>query len=39
VEAVRKSLETIIDYSVRQELIPRHVEVYELFNDVTQRLA
>jgi len=32
-------LETIIDYSVRQELIPRRFEVDELFNDVTRRLA
>jgi 4,5-dihydroxyphthalate decarboxylase len=39
VEAVRKSLETVIDYSVRQELIPRRFEVDELFNDVTRRLA
>jgi 4,5-dihydroxyphthalate decarboxylase len=39
VEAVHKSLETIIDYSVRQELIPRRFEVDELFNDVTRRLA
>jgi 4,5-dihydroxyphthalate decarboxylase len=39
VEAVRQSLETIIDYSVRQELIPRRFAVDELFNDVTRRLA
>jgi 4,5-dihydroxyphthalate decarboxylase len=39
VEAVRKSLETIIDYSVRQELIPRRLEVDELFNDLTRWLA
>jgi len=39
VELVRKSLETIIDYSVRQALIPRRFEVDELFNDVTRSLG
>ena len=38
VEAVRKSLETIIHYSERQGLIPRRFEVDELFNDVTRSL-
>jgi 4,5-dihydroxyphthalate decarboxylase len=36
VEAVRKSLETIIQYSERQALIPRRLSVDELFNDVTR---
>jgi 4,5-dihydroxyphthalate decarboxylase len=36
VEAVRKSLETIIRYSERQGLIPRRLSVDELFNDVTR---
>ena len=36
VEAVRKSLETIIQYSERQGLIPRRLSVDELFNDVTR---
>jgi len=39
IEAVRKSLETIIDYSVRQDLIPRRFQVDELFNDVTRSLG
>jgi 4,5-dihydroxyphthalate decarboxylase len=38
VEAVRKSLETIIQYSERQRLIPRRFSVDELFNDVTRSL-
>jgi len=38
VEAVRKSLETIIRYSERQRLIPRGFRVDELFNDVTRSL-
>jgi 4,5-dihydroxyphthalate decarboxylase len=37
-EAVRKSLETIIQYSERQGLIPRRFSVDELFNDVTRSL-
>ena len=37
-EAVRKPLETIIQYSVRQGLIPRAFAVDELFNDVTRSL-
>jgi 4,5-dihydroxyphthalate decarboxylase len=38
VDAVRKSLETIIQYSERQGLIPRRLSVDELFNDVTRSL-
>jgi 4,5-dihydroxyphthalate decarboxylase len=38
VEAVRKSLEAIIQYSERQGLIPRRLSVDELFNDVTRSL-
>ena len=38
VEAVRKSLETIIRYSECQGLIPRRFSVDELFNDVTRSL-
>jgi 4,5-dihydroxyphthalate decarboxylase len=38
VEAVRKSLETIIQYSVSQDIIPRRLSVDELFNDVTRSL-
>jgi 4,5-dihydroxyphthalate decarboxylase len=38
VEAVRKSLETIIQYAESQSLIPRRFSVDELFNDVTRVL-
>ncbi|HLJ24326.1 MAG TPA: hypothetical protein VKT71_09490, partial [Candidatus Acidoferrales bacterium] len=38
VEAVRKSLETVIRYSERQGLIPRGFAVDELLNDVTRSL-
>lgn len=38
VDAVRKSLETMIAYAQRQELIPRSFSVDELFNDVTRSL-
>jgi 4,5-dihydroxyphthalate decarboxylase len=38
IEAVRKSLETIIQYSEFQCLIPRRFSVDELFNDVTRSL-
>lgn len=38
VEANRRSLELIIDYSARQRLIPRKFEVDELFDDVTRAL-
>lgn len=39
IEANRKSLEIIIDYSFRQKLIPRKFSVDELFDDVTRVLA
>ena len=39
VEANRRSLEIIIDYSVRQKLIPRKFSVDELFDDVTRALT
>jgi len=39
VEAVRKSLETIIQYAEWQSLIPRRFSVDELFNDVTRSLV
>ena len=38
VDAVRKSLETIIQYSECQGLIPRRFQVDELFDDVTRSL-
>jgi 4,5-dihydroxyphthalate decarboxylase len=38
VEANRKTLETIIRYSRQQGLIDRHLEVDELFDDVTRAL-
>jgi len=38
VEAVRESLDTILDYSTRQGLIPRRYSVDELFNDATRSL-
>ena len=39
VEANRRSLELIIDYSFRQKLIPRKFSVDELFDDVTRGLV
>jgi 4,5-dihydroxyphthalate decarboxylase len=39
VEANRKALEKIIDYSVKQQMIPRKFTVDELFNDVTRKLG
>ena len=39
VEANRRALEIIIDYSVRQKLIPRAFAVDELFDDTTRALA
>jgi len=39
VDANRRSLEIIIDYSVRQKLIPRAFSVDELFDDTTRALA
>ena len=38
VEACRPALQTIIDYAVQQSLIPRKVEVEELFDDTTRAL-
>ena len=38
-EAVRPSLELIIDYSVKQKLIPKRFSVEELFDDTTRALA
>jgi 4,5-dihydroxyphthalate decarboxylase len=39
VEANRRSLEIVIDYSFRQNLIPRKFSVDELFDDCTRALA
>jgi 4,5-dihydroxyphthalate decarboxylase len=39
VEANRKALEKIIDYSLKQQLITKKPSVDELFNDVTRGLA
>ena len=39
VEANRRSLEIIVDYSVRQKLIPRKFSVDELFDDSMRALA
>jgi len=39
VEANRRSLEIIIDYSFRQKLIPRMFSVDELFDDCTRALV
>ena len=39
VEANRASLERIIDYSYRQQMIPRKFTVDELFDDVTRTLG
>jgi 4,5-dihydroxyphthalate decarboxylase len=39
VEANRASLERIIDYSFRQQMIPRKFTVVELFDDVTRSLG
>ena len=39
VQANRRSLELIIDYSVRQKLIPRKFSVDELFDDSVRALA
>jgi 4,5-dihydroxyphthalate decarboxylase len=39
VEANRKALERIIDYSVKQQMIPRKFSVDELFDDMTRKLA
>jgi 4,5-dihydroxyphthalate decarboxylase len=39
VEANRRSLDIIIDYSLRQKLIPRRYSVDELFDDTTRALG
>jgi 4,5-dihydroxyphthalate decarboxylase len=39
VEANRAALERIIDYSFRQQLIPRRFTVDELFDDMTRKLG
>jgi 4,5-dihydroxyphthalate decarboxylase len=39
VDAVRKPLEMIMQYSVEQKIIPRAFAVDELFDDVTRKLA
>ena len=39
IEANRRSLELIIDYTFRQGLIPRRFSVDELFDDLTRNLA
>ena len=39
VEANRRSLELIIDYSFRQQMIPRKFTVDELFDDLTRTLG
>ena len=39
IEACRPTLEIIIDYCVRQKLIPRKITVDSLFDDVTRVLA
>jgi 4,5-dihydroxyphthalate decarboxylase len=39
VEPNRRALETIIDYSLRQKLIPRRFSVDELFDDTTRALS
>ncbi|MEZ5786969.1 MAG: hypothetical protein R3D62_11010 [Xanthobacteraceae bacterium] len=39
IEEHRKSLETVIDYAARQQLIPARFAVDELFTDVTRMVA
>ena len=39
VEACRPTLEIIIDYCVRQKLLPRKIAVDALFDDTTRALA
>ena len=39
VEALRKPLEMVMQYSVEQKIIPRAFAVDELFDDVTRGLA
>jgi 4,5-dihydroxyphthalate decarboxylase len=38
-EANRKAIQTAIDWSLEQNLIPRRLEVDELFDDVTRVLG
>jgi 4,5-dihydroxyphthalate decarboxylase len=38
VENIRRSLELILKYSAQQKLIPRRVEVDELFDELTRGL-
>jgi 4,5-dihydroxyphthalate decarboxylase len=38
VENIRRSLELIIEYSVQQGLIPRQIDVDDLFDEVTRGL-
>ena len=39
VEANREALERIIDYSVQQQMIPKKIDIDNLFNDVTRKLV
>ena len=39
IKPIRRALETIIDYSLRQKLIPRRLAVDELFDDTTRALS
>jgi 4,5-dihydroxyphthalate decarboxylase len=39
VEANRAALERIIDYSVKQQMIPKKIKVDDLFDDVTRKLG
>jgi 4,5-dihydroxyphthalate decarboxylase len=39
VEANREALERIMDYSVKQQMIPERIKVDDLFDDVTRKLA
>jgi 4,5-dihydroxyphthalate decarboxylase len=37
-DACRPALQTIITYSLQQQLVPRKIEVEELFDDLTRTL-
>ena len=39
VEANRAALERVIDYSVKQQMIPKKIAVDDLFDDVTRKLG
>jgi 4,5-dihydroxyphthalate decarboxylase len=39
VEAMRQTLDVIIDYALKQKLIPRRYTVDELFDDTTRALG